>query len=464
MNFNNAIDEMKEAIVKSTQEIIQIKSVKAPAKGDMPFGEGVQKSLEYALNLAESFGFKTENIDNYAGHAEIGEGDEVIGILVHLDVVPEGDNWDYPPYGAEIHNGRIYGRGTTDDKGPAISAMYAMKALKDAGVPLNRKIRIIFGTDEESGWEGIDYYLNKVKAPDLGFTPDADFPAIHGEMGLLIHELTREFKPCDDHKGINIYSINGGNRPNMVPDHAIAQLSQDDRIESLIEEYNKQWEAPKLKLEANDNKAIVHAYGVSAHGSTPDRGFNAVSCLIDFLGTLPLAKGETSDFISVYNRTIGMDYNGQRIGCDLEDEVSGKLVFNVGVLNLDSEKLSLEINSRYPVTCDRYDVFNGMTKSLEGSGIKITETDFKGPIYMPKDHELIVKLMDVYRAHTGDTDSEPVTIGGGTYARAAKNIVAFGPLFPGEEELAHQRNEYIAVDSLILSAKIYADALYKLAE
>ncbi|RKD22140.1 succinyl-diaminopimelate desuccinylase [Caminicella sporogenes DSM 14501] len=462
MNLNERIEKMKDEIIKSTQEIIRIKSVKDEPKENMPFGEGIYKCLQYALNLSKSFGFKTKNIDNYAGHAEFGNGDEVVGILVHLDVVPEGDNWTYPPYGSEIHDGKIYGRGAIDDKGPAIAALYAMKALKDSGIKLNKKIRIIFGTDEESGWKGIEYYLKHEKAPDLAFTPDADFPAINGEKGILIFDLNKNFQKNSDNNGVKIIKIKGGNRPNMVPDYCEAHLIYNESLKEKIDKYTKENNV-KLELIENNNKKIIKSFGISAHGSLPESGQNAISQLIVFLGTLNLSKGEIADFIKFYNDKIGMEYYGQSIGCGFEDEESGKLIFNVGIIDLNENRVKLSVNVRYPITNTQDDVLTGIEKELIDTGIVLNLHEHMAPIYIPKDHDLIKKLMNVYKDFTGD-EREPITIGGGTYARAIKNAVAFGPLFPGEPELAHQRDEYISIENLIKITKIYAHALYELAK
>ncbi|MBF8983296.1 dipeptidase PepV [Lutibacter sp. B2] len=462
MDFTKRIDEMKDQIIQSTQEIISIKSVKDKPKENMPFGQGINDCLEHTINLCENLGFETKNVDHYAAHAEFGHGEEVVGILAHLDVVPEGDNWTYPPYAAEIHDDKIYGRGTIDDKGPAIATLYAMKALKDSGVKLNKKIRIIFGTDEESGWEGINYYLQHEKAPDLAFTPDADFPAIHGEKGILIFDFVKNFKSTPENTGIKILKINGGNRPNMVPDYCEVHLLSDEDLKQKVTTYGKENNI-KLEVVQQEKITIIKSFGVSAHGSLPHAGQNAISQLIVFLNTLDLADGDISDFIKVYTDKISMDYYGESIGCGLTDEESGKLVFNVGVINLNEEKVNLSINIRYPITCTDTQVYDGMNKELKGTGIGIVEIEHKNPIYLPKDHELVQKLMKVYRDFTGD-HSEAITIGGGTYARAMENAVAFGPLFPDQPELAHQKDEYISIDDLIKITKIYANALYELAK
>lgn len=462
MNLEKKIEEMRDEIITSTQEIIKLKSVKDDPEEGMPFGRDIHECFMYALNLSKEFGFETKNVDNYGGHAEFGIGEEVVGVLVHLDVVPEGDNWTYPPYAAQIHDGKIFGRGTIDDKGPAIAALYAMKAIKDSGVKLNKKIRIIFGLDEESGWEGLKYYLSKEPAPNVAFTPDADFPAIHGEKGILVFDLARKLENKYTDDGIKILKIKGGNRPNMVPDYCEAHLVSANSLKEKLSDYTNKNNV-KLEIQEKDGTTIIKSYGVSAHGSLPEKGQNAISQLILFLNTLDLASGDIADFVKVYTEKIGMEYCGQSIGCGLKDEPTGNLVFNVGVIDLNDSEVKVTVNIRYPVSFTDKDVYGGMEKELKGSGIDIVHIEHSEPLYLPKNHELIQKLMKVYREFTGD-NSEPITIGGGTYARSMENAVAFGPLFPGQPELAHQKDEYITTEDLIKITKIYANALYELAK
>lgn len=465
MEFVKLINSYEEDIIKSTQEIIRIKSVEEEAKPGMPFGEGPAKALEFALNLAEEMGFTTKNFDNYAGHADLGEGEEIVGVLVHLDVVPEGDGWIYPPYGAEIHDGRIYGRGTNDDKGPAIACMYAMKALKESEVKLNKKIRIIFGTNEETGWGCMKHYFKHEKAPNMAFTPDAEFPVIHGEKGIIIFDLVKNID-LNEQENIIVKSIKGGNAPNMVPDYCEAVIEGEDLsiVEEKLNEFIKEKNYP-LSMEKDGNNIKIIAKGISAHGSTPEKGENAISYLMGFLGEILYKNSGIYDFVNMYNEKIAFKHHGENIGCGFEDDVSGKLNFNPGMIKVDEKQAKLTINVRYPIKSSAHEVYKGIRNSLSGTGIKLIEdkSDTK-PLYIPKDNFLVEKLMKVYREQTGDIDSEPITIGGGTYARAMDNAVAFGPLFPGQEEVAHQKNEYISIEDLIKLTKIYAHALYELAK
>lgn len=465
MDFLNLIDNYKEDIIRSTQESIRIKSVEEKGLPGMPFGEGPFRALEHALELSKEMGFETKNLDGYAGYAEFGKGEETVGVLSHLDVVPEGAGWTYPPYSAEIHDDKIFGRGTIDDKGPAIAVLYAMKALKEAGVPLSRKIRMIFGTNEETGWGCMDHYFKHENPPTMAFTPDADFPVIHGEKGIIVFDLVQRLD-SNGCFGIKLKDISGGNAPNMVPDYAEAILGVEDiiAIEKKHKSYIKETNYP-VKLDIDGNTVKITAKGISAHGSTPEKGESAISYLMDFLGYVFGGECEVCDFINFYNERIGFRHYGENIGCGFEDDVSGKLNFNPGLIKLDGDKLVLTINVRYPIKSSSKEVYEGIRNNIKDTNIKLVEGkgDTK-PLYVEKDNFLVEKLMKVYREQTSDMNSEPITIGGGTYARAMDNAVAFGPMFPGQPDVAHQKDEYISIDHLMKITKIYAQALYELAK
>ncbi len=477
MKYLDLIDEYREEMIKTLQELIAIKSVAAEPLGDAPFGAGVQESFEYMLRKAKADGFDTENVDNYGGHIEfggylldeegdmVGTSDEIMGILCHLDVVPEGKDWDYDPFGGELADGKIYGRGAIDDKGPTVAAYYAMKALKDAGVVPEKKVRLILGLDEETGWKGMHYYLKRVKNPDFGFSPDGEFPAIHGEMGLLIFDLAKKIgKSPANAKGVSLRSMTGGNAPNMVADHARAVIKADsyDVIKEKAAGFRKDT-GYQINTKGIGKNLEITTQGVSSHGARPGKGLNAISILMKFFDGISLDNEDVRDFIDFYNNHIGFDLCGDSIGCGLEDEPSGKLIFNVGMVNIDDESASVTINIRYPVTLSDEAVYDSILPVINRYNLGIVKKEHKAPIFIAKDDDMISTLMDVYKKHTGDISSEPLVIGGGTYARAVKNTVAFGADFPGEPELAHQKNEYISVTNLIKCARIFADAIFELA-
>ncbi len=476
--YLDLIDEYREEMIQTLQELIAIKSVKAEPLGEAPFGAAVQEAFEYMLKKAKADGFETENIDNYGGHIDfggylydeegemVGTGDEIMGILCHLDVVPEGKDWDYEPFGGQLADDKIYGRGAIDDKGPTVAVYYAMKALKDAGVVPEKKVRLVLGLDEETGWKGMEYYLKRVKHPDFGFSPDGEFPAINGEMGLLIFDLAKKIaKTPANAKGVSLRSMTGGNAPNMVADHARAVIKADsyDAVKDKITEFRKNT-GYQINAKGIGKNLEITTQGISAHGARPEKGLNAISVLMKFFAEINFDNEDVRDFVDFYNSNIGFNLSGELIGCGFEDEPSGKLIFNVGMVNIDDESAAVTINIRYPVTMNDEQVYDSILPVVNQYNLGIIKKEHKAPIYIDKDDVMIRTLMDVYKKHTGDVNSEPMVIGGGTYARAVKNTVAFGADFPGEPELAHQKNEYIAVSKLIKCAKIFADAIFKLAD
>lgn len=463
MDINNKVEEIREELIKSTQEIVKIKSVQEDPKEGMPFGEGVNKALEFSLELCKSMGFKTTNLDGYIGYAELGEGEDYIAILGHLDVVPEGTGWIYPPYGGEIHDGKIFARGTTDDKGPLYAALYGLKALKELNIPLSKKVRVIFGTNEESGCGEMQYYRDREKPPIMGFTPDAEYPIIYAEKGITIFDVAKEIN-IPQEGDIIIKSIKGGERANMVPDNAEAIIIAKDKEEILksLEGFVKST-GYDIKGEIKGNELVIKSFGFSAHGSLPHLGKNAIMQMIKFLVTLPLGESDIYDYLKLFNDYVGLETNGKSFGVGLEDKESGELSFNVGTIDMTEKKVLMKLNLRYPVTFKYEDMMEPFKEKLEGTNIKVENIMHHPPLYFPSDHPLIKTLQKVYKEQTGD-EPRLLAIGGGTYAKEMKNIVAFGPIFPGKPDLDHQANEYIEVEDLIRNAKIYAHAIYELAK
>ncbi|KXG78038.1 putative dipeptidase [Fervidicola ferrireducens] len=462
MDIEKAIELNVEPLIKSVCEIIRIRSVEEPPLEGKPFGEGVAQALDYALNLARSFGFRTKNLDNYVGWAEWGEGDEMVGILVHLDVVPEGSGWTYPPYGGEIHDGKIYGRGAADNKGPAMTALYALKTLKDAGVKFNRRVRVIFGTNEESGMRCIKYYLEHDEEPTMAFSPDAEYPIINGEKGILTFSLTSDFENNKKAKegGVTLVSLKGGHRPNMVPDYAEAVLKGDAvYIEERFREF-KERTGYDLELSKVDGTFAIKSHGVSAHGSIPHKGKNAVMQLITFLSELDIDDEGQRQFILFLNEKIGLDTTGRGLGVDFSDEISGPLTFNVGVIRMDEKSGEVVVNIRYPIKYKGEEVISKIRESLI-EGVRVEKISDNPPHYVPEDSAIVRSLKAAYEKVTGEK-AYCFSIGGGTYARMFKNAVAFGPGFPGKPEVAHEKDEYIEIEDLLKNLRIYTNVLLEL--
>lgn len=455
--INEEIENLKEEIITSTVELIKIKSVESNPQDGMPFGKEINDALIFCEKLCQRLGFETKNFDGYALEARFGEFDEDVCVIGHLDVVPEGEGWSVPPFEGVIKEGKIYGRGAIDDKGPTIAALYGMYVVKKLAeqnrVLLGRALRFVFGTNEESGSKCLQYYFKKAKYPTVGFTPDADFPVIQGEKGFLVFELSKKIE--------GNFFFEGGERPNMVPDRCIFKGIFD--IQKAKDVISKKGLEEKAEVYEENGMDVIKTKGVSAHGSLPFKGENAISYMFDILQDLYEGKDEFRKFIEFYNKHIGYDVFGERLNIGFEDQKSGKLVLNAGMIRKVDDKIVLTINIRYPVDTKYEDI----EKRIKGI-LKEYEIDYKlithmPPLYFENDHFLIRTLLDVYKEFTGD-NTQPLVIGGGTYARWAKNVVAFGPNMPGDEEVAHQKDEYITVDRLLMCAKIYASAIYMLAK
>lgn len=461
MRLDQSIDSIKEDLILAIQTCIQIKSVKdvEHATPGAPFGPGIQEVLEWTLKLGEQFGFTVKNTEGYAGHIEMGSGD-LLGILGHLDVVPEGDGWSVHPYSGTICDGKIYGRGALDDKGPTLTALFAMKAIKDAGIPLNMRVRLILGTDEESGWADMDYYFKKEEVPKIGFAPDAEFPLIHAEKGILQLEFSQFHATSFPH----LISVQGGERANIVPDLCEVTLKgiSGEVVAKLLKKYSFPEGVNGMLISPETNQEIRLSFkGVSSHGSLPQNGKNAIVYALYFLLTLPL-DSEEKRLLNNILKYPGAGFAGEGFGITLSDEPSGSLSLNLGILELTSNLIRYVIDIRYPVTYKRDDVFLPLAKIAENEQTKIKVLSHQEPHHVPKESILVQSLL---KAYTDVTGLEPFAfaIGGGTYAKALPQGVAFGPVFPGEPEVIHCPDEYISIDSLLLSTKVYAQAILNLA-
>ena len=434
-------------IVSSISDVIKFDSSFKGAEGDngeYPFGKETADCLQFFLSLAESFGFETNNYDNYAGEVIFGEGED-FAILAHLDVVPAGNGWKYPPFGGVINDDvsaggvtgrKIWGRGAMDDKGPAIVCLYALKALKDEGFTPRRKIKLIVGCNEESGSKCIAYYKQKTKLPEEGFTPDANFPVIYAEKGIV--HITASF-PINNSP---VSSLKGGERANMVCDFASAFLTRK-AAEALVE-YQNPIEGTTLSYDNTTN--TLQARGKSAHGSTPDMGANALQAMLAFLATINEDFAWANDVL--FNDVLSLK--------TLSDE-TGVLTMSPDVASFENGVLKVTTDIRFPATF----ALETVTERLEEAGIEYKIESYLAPLYNDLNGKLISTLSNIYNAATGKNET-PIAIGGGTYARELKNGCAFGPEICFEETTIHQPNEYITFDRIRLTSEIYYNAIKEL--
>lgn len=448
----------KDQILEALGGLMAIPSVKDEPQVNMPYGKGVFDALLYMLNLAEKLDFDGVNMYSHLGYVEYGEGEEQFAILTHLDVVPAGENWTMEPFACTVKDGRVYGRGAVDNKGPAIASLFALYAIKENCKSLNRKVRLIFGCDEESGWDDMRFYREQEpKEPAFAISPDADFPIINAEKGLLHFALRKpvgEIQPG----GIALVSIKGGTRVNVVPNFAECVLrGQPDLILKAVELYNSNAEYP-FKVEKQGNDTVISSYGLAAHGSKPQNGYNAISHLIAFLNTLPLQKSSVTDLVYALGSHINTDCFGERLGIASED-FSGRLTLNLGAIKMENGMISALIDIRYPVSGTKEAILDKIKKAFPGYATD--ELHAMPPHHVPEDSELIRCLKEAYEEVTQE-EAYCISIGGATYARAFKNSVAFGPTFPGETGTEHQPDESISVDSLIKAGDIIANTILKL--
>lgn len=461
----------KDELIKNLQELIKIPSVHSESNTvNEPFGENTVKSLEYTLNLGKKLGFKTKNIDGYCGYIEFGEGPELIGIVGHLDVVPEGENWTYPPFDAHIEDNKIYGRGAIDDKGPVMASLYAMKAVmyycSENNISINKRVRLILGLNEERDWKCINYYKEHEEIPSIGFSPDADFPCIYAEKGLLSPFLIMDYSDFKD-KDIILSDINCNNNPlNVVPKYCSCTISVKNNIDidDVISFVRSVINEPSFKIDIeilNNNQIKLISRGVQAHAAHPDLGINAITNLIIILDKLFKNYDIVIPLFGLFTQYIGLDYNGNKLGINVPDE-SGELTLNVGKFYFKDDELKIGFNLRVPINTTFEFIANKFTEVNKNYSDVHCELGGKmNPLYVPKDSYLVKTLCKIYNDVT-NSNAEPIAIGGATYARAFDNFVSFGANLPGQKDMCHQTDEFVSIDNLLLAYEIYCRAIYEL--
>lgn len=448
MDFYQYVLNNKDQIIQKTKELLAIPSVLDTFNPDSPtpFGEGINEALHYMIDLAKEDGFITKNINNYAAHIEYGSGKEILGVLCHLDVVPTGDvsKWTNNPFTPTIKNNKLYARGASDDKGPTIAAYYALKLLKEIGHEPNKRVRIILGTDEETAWRGIGEYFKTEEMPDLGFAPDASFPLIYGEKGIFSFDITGNVKQD------TLLTFKAGDRYNVVPEYAECTLSVD-----LEEEFNKHISFNGLKGEVDNG--VYKVYGKSAHAMQPNLGVNAAFILAEFLN-----NHIENDYVKYICEYLTFDHLGEKLSIDHHDEEMKDLTMNPAVFNYENGEFKIGVNCRYPIGWDKDSVKINLETSVRKYHFKYKILNDMPVHYVEKTDPLVQTLHQAYIKYTDDTETELLTIGGGTYSRALKKAVAFGPNMPGRKDVAHQVDEHLDIEDLLKATAIYMESIYQL--
>lgn len=465
--FKEFVNRNKDNIINTVSSLIKFNSVSIETNDtSMPFGKECKEALEYTLNLAESMGFRTKNIDGYCGYVEFGEGDELVGIIGHLDVVPADikDGWTSSPFEATIRDNKLYGRGAIDDKGPVVSALYAMKAVSE-NCKINKRVRLILGLNEEKAWKCIERYKQTEEIPTIGFSPDANFPAIYAEKGILSISLKNDFS-LDNFEIIKTDCKN--NAINVVPKYASITLKYTGN--NTMPKFQ---ESENIIIENIDNSTIkIISTGIASHAAHPELGKNAIYNLVNYLLKyfkneylqtlihLGIFEIESPEFLSRKDIGYATEFEETSV---IQDE-SGILTSNVASFDYENGKLTIKINLRVPVKTNLDDIilqYKRLANIFED--IEVVEISRQEPLYIEKDSFLVTKLVDIFNKATC-SKKEPIAIGGGTYARAFPNCIAYGPTMPNTQDMCHQVDEYIELESLFLSTEIYAEAIYELAK
>ncbi len=434
-------DEQKAA-VKTLERLISVPSYNQPAEEGAPFGKGIRNALDEMMKICDELSFKTyEDPDGYYGYAEVGSGDKIFGVICHLDTVPAGDlgKWKHNPFKGTVINDAVYGRGSQDDKGPGIAALYAVKALMDQGYHFNQRIRFIYGTDEEILWRGIAEY-NKKEAPiDSGISPDAEFPLIYAEKGLQQSYLVGP--------GTDQLKLNLKNAFNAVPDSAVYDGPKQDEVKVALDKHG-------FEYTSDDNSITV--IGKSVHAMMAPEGTNAVL-------RLAIALDDVFDFkpLDFIGKLFKEGATGSNVLGDVRDE-SGQLTFNISSLEINENETRMQIDLRIPVTVDRDNLLAKLSKQVAAYDLNYVHFDYLAPLYVPKDSKLVRTLMKVYKEQTGDVDAEPQISGGATFARTMNNCVAFGGMLPTTPDYMHQANEQWPLSDMYKAMEIYAQAIKKL--
>ena len=460
MDWMNEVKKYEADFKKDLKALVAIPSLRdeTTVSGNAPFGQSCREALDKMMEIARGYGFVVKDIDGYACSIEYGEGDESVGMLAHLDIVPLGENWTHDPLGCEEVNDVIYGRGTLDDKGPAVAGLTALRMIKDSGVKLNKKLMLICGCDEESGMECMKYYCEHAEVPTMSFTPDAEFPVVYAEKGICIVNIEGKVDTP-------IISMHAGERSNVVIGKASALVADFD--DAKVDAFDFYLRSHHLQgsVEYTSDGVLLTVDGAFAHASLPWLGVNAGMHLLNFIG----AAYENETCLDLYSMLS--DWRGSGSHIDKNGAYMGFLTANVGIIDIENGELKIVIDHRYPNDTDAEAILEGYTATLAeyGSELKAVLDHNTNPLFLNPNSEMIQILMDAYRRYSGDDFTPAMVMGGGTYAKKLPNCVAFGPEFPFQRSACdeivggpHQADEGIVLEDMMVATAIYAEALVKL--
>lgn len=453
------IDAHRQEMLDDICLLCRINSEKMAYQEGMPYGEGASRALAQALVMAEKYGFTIHNYDNYVGTADLNEKEKQLDILAHLDVVPAGEGWTVTePFEPVEKDGKLYGRGTADDKGPAVAALYAMRAIKELEIPVSKNVRLILGTDEECGGSDIRHYYAEEEEAPMTFSPDGEFPVVNIEKGGLAGHFTAEFEPSEALP--RVISIHAGTKVNVVPGKASAVFEglDDDVVRAAGAEVEKET-GVSFEIQGKDHQLEILAVGEGAHASTPYEGKNALTALLLLIKKLPFASCKQIQALHSLAELFPCgDTEGKALGIAMEDELSGALTLAFSLLTVTDRNLDGTFDSRCPICSNEENVLKPVKEKLAEHGIILTNDSMKPPHHVDGDSDFVKTLLSAYERYTGKKGG-CMSMGGGTYVHDLKNGVAFGASMPGTDNRMHGADEFAVIDELLLSAKIFAQVI-----
>ncbi len=446
-------DQHFDDILSSLKEIISIDSTYQQPKENMPFGEGSAKALKWGAEFGKRLGMKVKNFDNYAISMDFKEGEPALAILSHLDVVPASNNWSYPPFDLTVDNDKLYGRGTIDDKGPSVAVLYAVKCIKDLGIPIKDNFRIIFGGNEEGGCEDIEYYEKLEPFPPKVFTPDGTFPVLNCEKGMV--HLRFKGKSRLSSSRIKVKSLHGGNVINAIPDKAVCKCSGISAQE-IKQTFIRLESGCTVTAEENADGVTFTVSGKSAHGSRPEWGCNAVTAIIKLLAELECEKAAEISKLFPHG-----ECSGKSAGMGFSDDYSGEMTCALTMLDFDNDTISGGIDIRFPIDKTYKEISDIITQKLYKIGFEISEIDGMEPHFVSEESDFVKALLEVYEDVKGEK-GYCIAEGGITYVHNTPGGVAFGAEFPGEQNNMHGDDEHISIETFKYNLNMYANAIIKI--
>lgn len=460
MEILNYLKEHTEDILADLFDIIKIPSVATEGTPDKPYGEKCAEAVDYIMGLSRREGMEVKNYDYYAATATYGSNPEKLGILTHLDIVPAGDGWVFDPFFMTRHDGKVYGRGIADDKGCAIMSIWAIKAIKELGIPLKHGVRLVFGSGEEVGCKDLEYYLKKEKMPPYVFSPDAHFPIINTEKGRYCGEFSAPYDNYID--GPQVVRFEGGSTVNVVPRVCTATVRgiSVEALQKAIRKLKRRFDLT-YTFEEKGTDINIRFEGRSAHASTPEGGVNAVTAMLSLISILPLG-GRAFELLSTINSIFPhADYYGEAAGAQVSDEISGNSTYSLDILKCENGRIEGAFDARTSLNATYENTVYPLKDKFNNAGIHLKKADMMPAHHVDAQSDFIKILGRAYEKYTG-LKSECIAMGGITYVHNIENAVAFGPLMQDTDAHIHGANEFMLIDDIIKATAIFARAIVEI--